>query len=61
MLNAGLDAAFKSFIKKIQAEFAALNAAGYAIGDRYCTHKVISCNNDIKINLFYISIQSNQC
>ena len=27
---------------KLQAEFAALNAAGYAIGDRYCTHKVFS-------------------
>merc|ERR1711872_160929 len=29
-----------------QAEFAALNAAGYAIGDRYCTHKGLFCRRD---------------
>jgi len=30
-----------------QAEFAALNGAGYAIGDKYCTHKGLFCKRDV--------------
>jgi len=30
-----------------QAEFAALNGAGYAIGDRYCAHKGLFCRRDV--------------
>ena len=37
-----------------QAEFAALNGAGYAIGDKYCTHKVTQAQE--AANVFRLSL-----